>query len=190
MGDLPGTVCCPCGRPRFLLKHAVAINYSGKTTLVFLGFIAAMTDSLTGVSRFVCAANAVGMLLGQLWYTSYWSVDQQGGVDRFFRDRPGQHVLTDFPTTSFRILPAAWMFFASLYYAAFFTAFLFSYLSEPFASPQAPMVLYLLAASLWHAWVFILLFGGSLLACASGGEYEAVETECEEGLRRHERYLR
>lgn len=46
------------------------------------------------------------------------------------------------------------------------------------------MVLYLLAASLWHAWVFILLFAGSLLACASGGGYDAVETECEDGLSR------
>lgn len=184
MADIPGTVCCPCGRSRFLLKHAVAINYSGKTTLVFLGFIASMTDSLTVLSRVVCGANAVGMLLGQLWYTSYWTTEQQGGIDRFFRDRPGQHVLTDFPTTSFRILPSMWMFFASLYYAGFFAAFLLSYLSEPFASPQGPVVLYLLAASLWHAWVFVLLFAGSLLACSGASGYEVVDAECADGSSR------
>lgn len=174
MADSPGTVCCPCGRARFLLKHAVSINYSGKTTLVFIGFISAMTDSLTWLSRVVCATNAIGMILGQFWYTSYWSVDQDGGIDRFFRDKPGEHVLTDFPTTSFRIFPSMWMFFASLYYAGFFTAFLFSYLSEPFASPQSPIVLYLLAASLWHAWVFVLLFVGSLLSCGRRSKYDDI----------------
>lgn len=167
MNDAPGTVCCPCGSPKFLLTHAVAINYSGKTTLVFLGFIAMMTESLTGLSRVVSGLNMIGMLLGQFWYTAYWSTDQKGGIDRFFRDQPGQHVLTDFPTPSFRILPSAWMFFASLYYVAFFTAFLLSYYSEPFESPQSPVVLYLLAASLWHGWIFLMLFVGSVFSCAN-----------------------
>lgn len=167
----PGTVCCPCGRARFLLKHAVAVNYSGKTTLVFFGFIAAMTTSLNDASRVVCGVNAAAMLVGSLWYTSYWSVEDQGGIDRFFRDQPGEHVLTDFPSTSFRILPSTWLFSASLYYVGFFIAFLMVYLSEPAASPQSPIVLYLLAASLWHVWIFALLFGGSLLACCRGPMY-------------------
>ena len=136
---------------------------SGKTVLVFGGLMLAVYPGLSTISRAVGWANAVGMILGQLWYSNFWSIGRHEGADYFMLNKPGAHALTDFMRSdSCNIGPAVWMFAASLYYLAFLAAFFVMYSQETHEGARA----YAFAAGVWHSWdMLLLLYAAALQSC-------------------------
>lgn len=156
------------------MKHVVWINMSGKTVLVFGGMFLMWYPGLNDQSRVVGTLNFVGMLLGQLWYTSYWTIGKDEGVDSFVEDTRGSHPLTDWP---FRVgsgtYTLCWILAASMYYVAFCVGF--AVVSQNEAHDAAST--YELACAVWHGWVCIGLWWAALMqACGrkrhTGSSYE------------------
>ena len=173
--------CCGCFTPSFALKHVVWANMSGKTVLVFAGGVIALDGygRFQTFTRVVSGVNSLCMLLGQLWYSSYWTMGRGEGVDTFLAQseveaqsggRPA-HALLACDATCWlpcyekqtRVRPSLWMFAASLYYLAFFFLFLFVHLNSE--ETQADGKAYALVASLWHAVVFFFLFSACFMQC-------------------------
>lgn len=151
---------CGCLSARFCLKHAVNANTAGKTVLVFGGFALLATDSLRAETRAIGALDMTAMLFGQLFYTSYWSVESGGGVDAFFDgnvrvSQPHTHVLTRF------LRPWVVTFSAAIFYSVFCGLFLWISIVEP----QRFAAAYAAASAFWHGWIAVLMLFSTFFSC-------------------------
>lgn len=143
--------CCLCASSKtWPLFHVMSINMSGKTVLVFGGAMIALDASVHTGLRVICATNAIFMLLGQMWYTSYWTKE---GIEAFVLRQRDQHALLRLGSSSFILGCAA------LYYVAF--AILFGWASMLQHPLRGMEYRYALVASGWHAWVSVFLIYAS-----------------------------
>ena len=144
--------CCMCASSStWPLYHVMSINMSGKTVLVFSGAMIALNPLVQDGLRFICAANAVCMLLGQMWYTSYWTKE---GIAAFMIGQRDEHVLLRLASSSCILLSAA------LYYVLFAVLFGWGATMQPSGLEHR----YALVASGWHAWVAVFLVYGSIMS--------------------------
>lgn len=149
--------CCLCANSSWAMKHVVWINMSGKTVLVFGGVFLLVHPVVDWWSRFAGGLNLVGMLFGQLWYSSYWTIGKGEGVDQFVKDSGSAHPLTDFPFgDDCSIATSGWIFAASMYYVAFTVLFYYAYTKEH--EDNTHVLWYDVAACIWHGWVLLLLW--------------------------------
>lgn len=150
---------------RFVLKHAVSINQSGQTVLFFLGAIAGMEESLPAFTRTVCWANAIAMIIGQLFYTLFWTIDEGGGMDRFLRpNADNKHGLVTF-TDRCNIPRWVWLLIAAVYYLVFHILFIVAFFDS--ALPVGFFKSYIGAAILWHTWIVFLFVYSTLMGYCS-----------------------
>ena len=171
------SICCSA---RFLLSHAVWANQSGKTVLFFAGLTIFVAGDASDLTRGVCAANAIGMILGQLWYTKFWTLDfPSGGINEFMQDdrRHLLHVISKRVLCGI-VTTAAWMFAASLYYVGFTAAFFFAASTEPLRLVRA----YCVVAGVWHDWILALLLGGAAIRASGCDKHDLESRGCNHRL--------
>ena len=130
---------------------------SGKTVLFFGGLCLFTYPGLTSWSHAVGISNAICMLLGQMWYTTYWTIRKDEGIDHFLA-KISRHPLRSM------FYPGVWLAAAAVYYVAFTALFAIAYGNETNDLARG----YNLAATIWHGWILILLLSASYCACAEG----------------------
>jgi hypothetical protein len=150
-----GRGCC---RKECVLRHFVSINYPGNTVLVFGGICLLTYPGVDTWMRVVGGANAIGMLLAQLFYTAYWNT--WGGIAAFSKNKDDAHPLTDLC----RLESWMWTLAASMYYVLFAAAFLTLALPQVEDNPALAQS-YVIAAGLWHAWCALVLWCSTATQC-------------------------
>lgn len=104
----------------------------------------ALDSTVQDALRLIGAVNAVCMLLGQMWYTSYWT---QQGIAAFVLGPPTEHILLRLGSASCILLAAA------MYYITFAVVFAWGSTRQTEGLAHS----YALVACAWHAWVAVFL---------------------------------
>ncbi len=154
----------------FCLKHVVTINYAGKTVLVLFGIGIGASPSASPLLRVTAIANAVGMLLGQFWYTVWWDSDIK--VQKFVApSHSSDHGLH----SCIGQRPHVFMFFAAVYYAAFTFLYVLSILLDD--ASDGLFYAYAVGAAAWHGWCGALLLLSACLAAGSCASYDGASVD-------------
>jgi len=144
-----------CCNAAFCLKHAVSINYAGKTVLVLFGVGVAASPGASPLLRGVSAVNAMLMALGQYWFSIWWDGEArvQAFVDPVTNEAHSLHCMGR--------CPGALLLIAAFYYATF--SLLFSIAVFLDDSTDDIYYVYAVGASVWHGWCGAILLLSSLL---------------------------
>lgn len=143
-----------CCNAAFCLKHAVAINYAGKTVLVLFGIGIAASPSASDELRIVSGVNVPLMAIGQYWYSVWWEGEVR--IQAFVDGPRHGHSLHNCGRC-----PAFLLTLAASYYAVFTVLFAYAAVLE-LGKAHDIYYVYAVGATFWNAWCGVLLL---LSAC-------------------------